>query len=592
MDANIWNLSEQLGLHVGVRVSYRGALGTVRYIGRLGGRDGGEQWVGVEWDDADRGKHSGTNDGIRYFNTMVPNAATFVKRTKMENGGRVSLLQAARIRVDDARDHTHRHTSIVVGKGIVDIADEGSAEYHLAQIKVLDVSHMGVAAACVDGETPLAQVLPKLTDLQVTNSLFNQMSTIIAILRALPSLLALDVSNNYLHSNCENEQHVMMKCGTGEALHQLQTLVLNRCSTDWIAIAEICNHIHGLHDLRLHACKLETMHDIWELRGFAQRWAQLRVLDLDRNQVEWDSVRKLSQLQHLAELYISENNLEDINDDAYVESIFGNANAVEMMREGQSNFVPFPSLHTFSVARNRLNDWKVITALEALPRLTHLRMSDNPISPHGGNVAENTVGTQPGWYLRVIARIGRLKRLDGSDVTADERLHAERRYMREELLPMVQSKGIEYTKKVHPRLTELLQNLQMGIARRSAGGDILRNGINCGEAGRRLASDVVTILFEADEQVLAQRRTAWRILPRHIDGERLLTIAKMILRIRNVENTKHAAEKKTNGDVLSMGVEVRVGDKAAAVLLDDRRSLASCVSKNEKETIHVSVCIT
>ena len=52
-------------LHIGQRVSYGGDLCTVRYAGKVKGTKG--EWVGVEWDDPSRGKHSGEIDGVRYF---------------------------------------------------------------------------------------------------------------------------------------------------------------------------------------------------------------------------------------------------------------------------------------------------------------------------------------------------------------------------------------------------------------------------------------------------------------------------------------------------------------------------------------------
>jgi dynactin complex subunit len=47
------------------RLSYDGALCTVRYIGRVGETKG--EWLGVEWDDVLRGKHSGEHEGKKYF---------------------------------------------------------------------------------------------------------------------------------------------------------------------------------------------------------------------------------------------------------------------------------------------------------------------------------------------------------------------------------------------------------------------------------------------------------------------------------------------------------------------------------------------
>ena len=59
--------------YVGQRVSYGGAPCTVRYIGEVGGTSG--SWLGVEWDDASRGKHDGSHKGVRYFNCSWPKIA-------------------------------------------------------------------------------------------------------------------------------------------------------------------------------------------------------------------------------------------------------------------------------------------------------------------------------------------------------------------------------------------------------------------------------------------------------------------------------------------------------------------------------------
>lgn len=56
---------------------------TVRYIGPLppssSAANGGTTWIGVEWDDSSRGKHSGTYRDLQVFYTRVPGAASFLK---------------------------------------------------------------------------------------------------------------------------------------------------------------------------------------------------------------------------------------------------------------------------------------------------------------------------------------------------------------------------------------------------------------------------------------------------------------------------------------------------------------------------------
>jgi hypothetical protein len=51
--------------HIGQRLSLKGELCTIRYIGPVSDKAG--EWLGVEWDDAHRGKHDGTHNEVKYF---------------------------------------------------------------------------------------------------------------------------------------------------------------------------------------------------------------------------------------------------------------------------------------------------------------------------------------------------------------------------------------------------------------------------------------------------------------------------------------------------------------------------------------------
>jgi tubulin-specific chaperone E len=53
---------------VGTRFALSGYIGTIRYVGEVGGTCG--IWLGVEWDDPSRGKHDGIKDGKHYFSCL------------------------------------------------------------------------------------------------------------------------------------------------------------------------------------------------------------------------------------------------------------------------------------------------------------------------------------------------------------------------------------------------------------------------------------------------------------------------------------------------------------------------------------------
>lgn len=87
---------------VGARVLLGGRhRATVRYVGPLEGQGG--TWVGLEYDEADRGKHDGSHAGRRYFQCSLlggPTAGSFVRLPKFleaADAGR-SLVAAARER--------------------------------------------------------------------------------------------------------------------------------------------------------------------------------------------------------------------------------------------------------------------------------------------------------------------------------------------------------------------------------------------------------------------------------------------------------------------------------------------------------------
>ena len=51
--------------YTGQRLSFQGDRCTVRYIGQVQGKDG--SWLGIEWDDDQKGRHDGAIGGHRYF---------------------------------------------------------------------------------------------------------------------------------------------------------------------------------------------------------------------------------------------------------------------------------------------------------------------------------------------------------------------------------------------------------------------------------------------------------------------------------------------------------------------------------------------
>jgi hypothetical protein len=78
----------------GDRVLVLGDKATVRYVGSVAGQEG--MWIGLEWDNASRGKHDGSTGGTRYFQTRSPAAGSFVRQEKVNFGCSVGEALEAR----------------------------------------------------------------------------------------------------------------------------------------------------------------------------------------------------------------------------------------------------------------------------------------------------------------------------------------------------------------------------------------------------------------------------------------------------------------------------------------------------------------
>lgn len=52
---------------VGRRVECLGYFGTIKYIGSVETHPA--LWLGIDWDDPERGKHNGSVNNVQYFST-------------------------------------------------------------------------------------------------------------------------------------------------------------------------------------------------------------------------------------------------------------------------------------------------------------------------------------------------------------------------------------------------------------------------------------------------------------------------------------------------------------------------------------------
>ncbi len=185
----------------GQRLSFSNALCTVRYSGPLPDQD--RVWLGVEWDEPDRGKHDGQYKGQRLFETLSssPNCASFIRATRVAGQPR-SFLQALRYKY--AEDGLERTTvdaagSIEIsGKMVEEVGFERirrqQAVLHDLKIVLLDglrIRGPGPQAEVERLQDEIASTCPNITELDLSRNLFEHWEDIADICAPLKKLRVL-----------------------------------------------------------------------------------------------------------------------------------------------------------------------------------------------------------------------------------------------------------------------------------------------------------------------------------------------------------------------------------------------------------------
>jgi tubulin-specific chaperone E len=166
--------------HIGQRLSFDGALCTVRYIGPLSGLKG--EWLGVEWDNPSRGKHNGQHQGQQVFSCLSnsPTTASFIRPNRKSDPTR-TLLEAIRhkyatpTRTNGDINSTSQGFVEISGKTVEEIGFDKIQQQisDLAELKVVlvdDLNIRGIAKTSSEikvAQSQLSQICPSISELDV-----------------------------------------------------------------------------------------------------------------------------------------------------------------------------------------------------------------------------------------------------------------------------------------------------------------------------------------------------------------------------------------------------------------------------------------
>ncbi|KAE8601953.1 hypothetical protein XENTR_v10013845 [Xenopus tropicalis] len=270
----------------GRRIICDGEYATVHYTGNVPPTPG--LWLGVEWDNPLRGKHSGTHEGTKYFTCSHPTGGSFIRLKKANFG--VDFLTALRKRYGLK---TEQNEELVIGKKTVELVgfesiQEEQSENKLylpsnpsslagafCSLKVLSLNRMGLKWNEI---LQCASMWPALEELRLVS---NDISVLERPVDNLQNLTILDISNNRIVDG--NQLHAIA------CLPRLKQIIVTN------------NRISSLSFPDVDFGHKTTM------------FLSLTSLAVDGNNIsEWCVINEMNKLLHLESLNCHSNPLMDL----------------------------------------------------------------------------------------------------------------------------------------------------------------------------------------------------------------------------------------------------------------------------------------
>ncbi|GAD94585.1 tubulin-specific chaperone, putative [Paecilomyces variotii No. 5] len=412
----------------GQRLSFDGALCTVRYIGKVEGTTG--EWLGVEWDDPTRGKHSGEHKGVKYFQCKSnhPTAGSFVRPSRPTEKPRGFLEAVHEKYASEFEEELAKSKQKEV---------TGAAAPLPAQIKF---------NGKVVEEVGFEKIRKKLAELQ-------ELKFVILDGLRIAGLLATDVASAQREKAVEE---IEKTCPRIVEL-DLSRNLLRR----WVDVRDICKPLKKIRLLKLNGNRFEAVNN--ELT-----FERISELHLDDTVLTSDEIALLShQFPSLTSLTASANQISSISstlsptvrnltlENNEISSLFsirslgwlpnldhlslrGNEVCGVFPSDSPGEDASFqfsPTLRSLDVSRNNINSWSFVNALPRLfPGLKSLRISDNPlydqpVAPSNvTNLPEKPMTVEEAFML-TLARLRNLESLNYSKITPQERTNGELYYL-------------------------------------------------------------------------------------------------------------------------------------------------------------------
>uniref|UniRef100_A0A8C8LXX4 Tubulin-specific chaperone E n=1 Tax=Oncorhynchus tshawytscha TaxID=74940 RepID=A0A8C8LXX4_ONCTS len=316
---------------VGRRVACDGERGTVRFVGTVPPTAG--LWLGVEWDNPDRGKHNGSHEGVHYFTCRHPKGGSFVRPKKASFG--VDYLTAIRRRYEMEVQQVLGEEIQISMRTVEMVALLSSVLLHGVE-NLTDVA-LGLREVSSPGPAnEIQNTTPHVLILDLCGNLLCCWDDVMAITEQMEELKELQLSHNRLH--VPSNPTVRPR-----AFPCLRVLSLTNYALTWPQLLECAPMWPLLEELYAKQCLIQS----------------LAVLDLSTNPLVDGTVLSIAKLPRLENLNMSKTGLSTLRfDDALPGKVY---------------------IHTSFFFPVIFLCWSVINELENLQSLVRLSCRQNPL---------------------------------------------------------------------------------------------------------------------------------------------------------------------------------------------------------------------
>ncbi|KAJ6664663.1 hypothetical protein lerEdw1_006236 [Lerista edwardsae] len=411
---------------VGRRILCNGEYGTVLYVGSVPPTTG--LWLGVEWDNSQRGKHDGSHEGVQYFKCRHPLGGSFIRPNKANFG--VDFLSAVKkkygLSEDEQDTDSGEQTLLVIGKKTVETVGfesvkEIQKQVHFLQLNKLIRIVVDECAVSLAGEKEeIRRACPNIKEISLSHNLLSSWKEVIDIACQVEGLETLNV--RYCREICtwhsvslfDPVVHTLLSFlysknkmtfpstspPASRAFCNLRVLALNQTGVTWTEVLSCASGWPALEELYL------AFNDISLLTRPIDVLHTLKRLDLSGNLLHsGDQLHLLAELPKLERLILSDNAIASIH---FPDVQFGSKTRM------------FPSLTHLVINGNKIAEWSVINELDKLQKLESFDCRNNPLMDSDKNA--ETV------KQLIIAKIGQLTFLNKCQIFPEERKGAELDY--------------------------------------------------------------------------------------------------------------------------------------------------------------------